>query len=124
MGRGRGGHVSWKGISLSIFVGASRRGYFLPRHSQVIVDIFAVEELLGSLCQFLLHSLVKNDFVPARFLDLLVELLVLVPVPIIDPDDLKNHISKASEWKESRTYAVQQPPSHSSNQVIRLAAGS
>lgn len=58
----------------------------LPRHSKVIVNLLAVEELLTDLCEILLHVFIKDDLVPCRLLNLLIQLSVLVPVTVIHVD--------------------------------------
>ena len=60
----------------------------LPRHAQVLVDIFAVEELVHEIRQRLFHILIQDHVFPIRLLYLIVQRSAHSPVTIIDIDVL------------------------------------
>lgn len=60
----------------------------LPWHGQVFVEVLAAEETLHVVHDVLFELVFEDDLFPPRFLDLNPELVALLPVSIIEEEEL------------------------------------
>ena len=73
-----------------------------PRDSQVLVDIFAVKELLRDVGQRLLRLLVKDHVLPTGLVDLIPKIATQGPVAVKHIYQMSMHISMVVQIRDAQ----------------------
>ena len=72
-------HQRFDGDGLAVAGRAMEDDASLPRHAEILVDIFAVEEFMHQVGYGLFHDLLQDNVLPFRLLHLCVQVPTLLP---------------------------------------------